>query len=201
MWRFLLGLSGRARVRSQLRQRDFSLWPPADFSGEPGASGSGSPTIAAAMSFRCGVELAEAIRYANRIDSSTNPGADSSESQITIILPLWSSTSHPTRVRRLTLLLGHPPAMPRSPHRKPTWLTVATRAITVAQAAKAHVNKAFRFAIVAGAGSNCVEHVRAFDSSGQLLESIAVPWRIDAPVSIRGPSWIPSDLELCALVS
>ena len=79
------------------------------------------------------------------------------------------------RVRRLTLLLGHPPAMPRSPHRKPTWLTVATRAITVAQAAKAHVNKAFRFAIVAGAGSNCVEHVRAFDSSGQLLESIAVP--------------------------
>ena len=79
------------------------------------------------------------------------------------------------QVRRLELLLGHPPATPRSPHRKPTWLNVATREITGAQAAKAHVNKAFRFAIVAGAGNLCVEKVRAFDSSGRLLENITVP--------------------------
>jgi hypothetical protein len=77
-----------------------------------------------------------------------------------------------SRVWKLELLLGHP-----GRHSRPsTWETVATRIISPAQAAEAHLGRNFRFAVHTGRGANlCVEKVRAFDREGELLESRSVP--------------------------
>jgi hypothetical protein len=76
------------------------------------------------------------------------------------------------RVRKLELLLGHP-----GRHSRPsTWETVATRMMSPAQAAEAHLARNFRFAVLTGRGANlCVEKVRSFDREGGLLESLSVP--------------------------
>jgi hypothetical protein len=81
-----------------------------------------------------------------------------------------------TRVRRLNLLLGHPgPLEPGSHSRPPTWHSFPTRIITPAEAAEAHLERDFRFAVLTGRGNLCVEGVRAFDSKGQLVEKLSVP--------------------------
>jgi hypothetical protein len=77
-----------------------------------------------------------------------------------------------TRVWRLRLLLGHPGRQSRAP----TWQTMPTRTISSAQAASAHLERNFRFAVLTGRGPNlCVEKVRAFDREGNLLERLSVP--------------------------
>jgi hypothetical protein len=81
-----------------------------------------------------------------------------------------------TRVRRLELLVGTGgPLQPGQHSVPPRWRSLPTRIITPAEAAEAHLERDFRFALLTGRGSFCVEGVRAFDSQGQLVEKLSVP--------------------------
>jgi hypothetical protein len=75
-----------------------------------------------------------------------------------------------SRVRRVNLLLGHP-----GMHRPPNWHAYEMRLLKPGEAKRAHLKRAFRFAVLTGLGNLCVTKVRAFDRDGDLVEARSMP--------------------------